>query len=270
VRRGLAGLLFFAAAVLLALAAGGWWLQRIAFDPSASEAVAREMFAHPELRDQLAAVVAPAAVEAVGMAENEVSLTVVNVAAHPQAAEFLADIVADVHARMVGAGGPVQITGQQMVEIVRDQRAASLPPVTLPVETVSVLDTIRTTLRWLVPIAAIAGLVAVVLGILAHPARADAFFGIGVFCILAAVLAMVLGYVVPTFLVPTLSDNPWIEVVPAVADDQLRTVAGLSCALAIVGVVLIIASAGFRRRKTSWSTPVRVNRYRSGEQRRWS
>jgi hypothetical protein len=268
VRRGLAGLLFFAAAVLLALAAGGWWLQRIAFDPSASEAVAREMFAHPELRDQLAAVVAPAAVEAVGMAENEVSLTVVNVAAHPQAAEFLADIVADVHARMVGAGGPVQITGQQMVEIVRDQRAAALPAVTLPVEQVAVLDTIRTILRWLVPLAAIAGLVAAALGVLAHPARADAVFGIGVFCILAAVLAMTLGYVVPTFLVPVLSDNPWIEVIPAVADDQLRTVAGLSCVLAIVGVVLIISSAGFRRRKTSWSSPVRVNRY--GEQRRWS
>ena len=38
--------------------------------------------------------------------------------------------------------------------------------------------------------------------------------------------------------------------------------------IAIVGVVLIIGSAGFRRRKTSWSSPVRVARY--NEQRRWS
>jgi hypothetical protein len=270
VRRGLAGLLFFAAAILLALAAGGWWLQRVAFSPSSSRQVAREVFSDPELRGELATVVAGAAADTVGVPENQLTIQVNSVAANPQAAEFLADIVADAHARMVGAGGPVQITGQQMVEIVRDQRAASLPAVTLPVETVSVLDTIRTTLRWLVPIAAIAGLVAVVLGILAHPARADAFFGIGVFCILAAVLAMVFGYVVPTFLVPALSDSPWIEVIPAAADDQLRTVAGLSCVLAIVGVVLIITSAGFRRRKTSWSSPVRVNRYGSGEQRRWS
>jgi hypothetical protein len=270
VRRGLAGLLFFVAAVLLALAAGGWWLQRVAFDPSSSRQVAREVFADPELRGQLATVVAAAAADTVGVPANQLTLQINSIAANPQAAEFLADIVADAHARMVGAGGPVQISGQQMVEIVRDQRAAALPAVTLPVETVSVLDTIRTSLRWLVPIAAIAGLVAVVLGILAHPARAEAFFGIGVFCILAAVLAMVLGYVVPTFLLPALSDNAWIEVIPAAADDQLRTVAGVSCALAVVGVVLIIASAGFRRRKTGWSSPVRVNRYGSGEQRRWS
>ena len=78
----------------------------------------------------------------------------------------------------------------------------------------SILDTIRTVLHWLVPIAAVIGLVAVALGVLTHPERADAIFGIGVFCILAAVLAMVLGYVVPTFLLPVLSDNLWIEVIP--------------------------------------------------------
>ena len=118
------------------------------------------------------------------------------------------------------------------------------------------------------PIAALAGLAAVVLGVIAHPERADAIFGIGVFCILAAVLAMVLGYVVPTFLLPVFTDNLWIDVIPAVANTQLTTVAGVSCALAIVGVVLILGSAGFRRRKTSWSAPVRVARY--NEQRRWS
>ena len=45
------------------------------------------------------------------------------------------------------------------------------------------------------------------------------------FCILAGVLAMVLGYVVPTFLLPVLTDNVWIDVIPAVANDELRTVA---------------------------------------------
>jgi hypothetical protein len=268
VRRGLAGLLFFVAAILLALAAGGWWLQRVAFDPSSSRAVAREVFADPQLRGQLAAVVAGAAADTVGIPQNQLTRQITSLAGHPQAAEFLADIVADAHARVVGAGGPVQITGLQMVNIVRDQRVAELPPVTLPVAEVSILDTIRTALRWFVPIAAIAGLAAAVLGVLAHPERADAVFGIGVFCILAAVLAMVLGYVVPTFLLPIFSDNLWIEVIPAVANNELPTVAGLSCALAIVGVVLILGSASFRRRKTSWSSPVRVARY--NEQRRWS
>ena len=268
VRRGLAGLLFFVAAILLALAAGGWWLQRVAFEPSSSRAVAREVFTDPELRGQLAAVVAGATAETLGVPENQLTLQLASIAGHPDAAEFLADIVADAHARVVGAGGPVQITGPQMVNIVRTQSVAELPAVTLPVEEVAILDTIRTALRWFVPIAALIGLAAAVLGVLTHPERADAVFGIGVFCILAGVLAMVLGYVVPTFLLPALSDNLWIEVIPAVANNELRTVAGLSCALAIIGVVLILGSASFRRRKTSWSAPVRTARY--SEQRRWS
>jgi hypothetical protein len=268
VRRGLAGLLFFIAALLLALAAGGWWLQRVAFEPESSRAVAREVFQDAEIRAQLAAAIAPAAATTLGIPENELVLIVDRNSANPQAAEFLADIVADAHARVVGAGGPVQITGPQMVNIVRNQSVAELPAVTLPVEEVAILDTIRTVLRWFVPVAALIGLVAAVLGVLTHPERSDAVFGIGVFCILAGVLAMVLGYVVPMFLIPALSDDLWAEVIPAVANNELRTVAGLSCAMAIIGVVLILGSASFRRRKTSWSSPVRVTRY--NEQRRWS
>ncbi len=189
--------------------------------------------------------------------------------ANPQAAEFLADIVADAHARLVGAGGPVQITGPQMVNIVRNQSVAELPAVTLPVEEVAILDTIRTSLRWFVPIAALIGLGGGRArsahpsgacrrrvrdrGVL-HPRRGA---GDGPRLRRADM-----------FLLPTLSDNLWIDVIPAVANNELRTVAGLSCALAIVGVVLILGSASFRRRKTSWSSPVRVTRY--NEQRRWS
>jgi hypothetical protein len=268
VRRGIAGLLFFVAAILLAVAAGGWWLQRVAFSPTSSRAVAREVLTDAEVRGELATVVATAAAGAVGKPENQLTGEINAIAANPAAAEFLADVVADAHAHVIGSGGPVQISGAQMVEIVRDQHAAALPAVTLPVETIGFLDTTRTILAWLVPVAAIAGLVAVVLGVLAHPERSDAIFGIGVFCILAAVLAMLLGYAVPMFLVPMLSDNPWVGVVPAMAADQLTLLAAVSCGLAIVGVVLIMASAGFRRRKTGWSAPVRGARY--SEQRRWS
>ena len=152
-------------------------------------------------------MVAVAAAGTVGIPANQLTLQINTVVANPEAAPFLTDIVADSHPRLIGSGGPVQITGQQMVDIVRNQNVATLPAVTLPVETVGILDTIRTALQWVVPIAALAGLAAVVLGVIAHPERADAIFGIGVFCILAAVLAMVLGYVVPTFLLPVFTDN---------------------------------------------------------------
>jgi hypothetical protein len=268
VRRGLAGLLFFVAAILLALAAGGWWMQRVAFSPSSSRAVTKEVLTDPELRTEVASAVAGATAETLGQPEDQLALQLASYAGYPEAAEFLSDTISDVHARVVGAGGPVQISGPQMVNIVRNQAVAGLPAVTLPVEEVGILDTVRTVLKFFVPVAAVLGLAAVVLGILAHPERADAIFGVGVLCILAGVLAMILGYVVPTFLLPLLSDNVWMEVIPAAANDALGTVAVVSCALAILGVVLILSSAGFRRRKTGWSSPVRVGRY--NEQRRWS
>ncbi len=270
-RRGLAGLFFFIAAILLAIAAGGWWMQRVAFDPSTSRSVAMEVLKNDEIRSQLADLIANAAAGTVNLPAEQLSPTINALTQNPAAADLLTDVISDAHARIIGASDePVQITGNQMVNIVRDQRVAVLPAVTLDVDRVPLLNTMRTTLSWLVPIAALAGLAALVLGLIAHPRRADAFFGIGVFCILAAVLAMVFGYAVPAFALPALNDNPWMDVIPAAANEQLTTVSILSVVLAAIGVFLVISSVGFRRRKSKgWSSPVRVNRY-SGEQRRWS
>ena len=73
----------------------------------------------------------------------------------------------------------------------------------------------------------------------------------------------------PRSLFRALNDGDWVDVIPAVANDELTVVAGLSVVLAVVGVMLVFGSVGFRRKQKGWSSPVRVNRYR-GEQRRWS
>ena len=113
-------------------------------------------------------------------------------------AALMREIVADSHATLIGARpGPVQITGAQLVELTRDRAVGDLPPVTLPVEEVAVLSTIRTSLDWAVPIAAIAGVAFLLLGLLAHPRKSDAVFGIGMFCIIAGVAVVLIGYVVP-------------------------------------------------------------------------
>jgi hypothetical protein len=270
----LAGLFFFVGAILLALAAGGWWMQRIAFSPSASRDVAREIFEIDAVQQQVVSLVATATADRLGetttAVEQQLNQNLPAMLNDPTTRDVLADIVSDAHARVIGTREePVTITAEQMVPLVRSQSVFDVAPVTLPVERVGVLDTIRSVLSWLIPIAAVAGLVCLVLGILAHPRRADAFFGIGVFCIIAAVLAMVLGYAVPAFALPALNDGDWIDVIPAIANDELAFVSGLSVVLAIIGVVLVFGSIGVRRKTKGWSSPVRVNRYR-GEQRRWS
>lgn len=236
--------------------------------------MATEIFKIDAVQDQVVKAVSAATAAHLGRSaadiERELNSWMPGLLADPAASAVLADIVSDAHATVIGErDAPVTITGQQMVELVRRQAVADLPAATIAVEQVGFLGTIRSVLSWAVPIAALAGFVALVLGILAHPRKADAVFGIGVFCIFAAVLAMILGYVVPAFALPALNDEDWVDVIPAVANDELTVLAGLSVVLAIIGLVLVFGSLGSRRKTKGWSSPVRVNRYR-GEQRRWS
>jgi hypothetical protein len=275
VRRGLAGLLFFVAALLFAIAGGGWWLQRVAFDPGVSRDVADAVYDDPELRREVATLVATAAADRLGQPADQLGTWIeANFPAMLRDSgvrAVLRDVIGQAHGKLIGERSePVQVTGQQMVEIVRNENVFDLPAVVIPVEEISWLSTVRATLAWLVPITAIAGLLVTVLGIIAHPNRADAVFGIGVFCIVAAVLAFLLGYLVPAYGIPALTDEAWSSLIPAVADARVGVVGSLSVGLAILGCVLVFASAGVRRRKTKgWSSPVRPTRYRT-EQRQWS
>jgi hypothetical protein len=269
-RRGVASLLFIVAATCLALAAGGWWLQRVAFHTVSSSAVVDEVLEDARIRDEVARVVASAASETVGVPRADLRTEIEGYLAanDPEIRDALATVIADSHARLIGVRDePVQITGDQLVPIVRDQRAAALPPVTLPVAELRALSATRVVLGWFVPIAAIAGAVALLLGLVAHPRKSDAVFGIGMFCIFAAVAAVLLGFVIPTFLVPAISDEMWTAVIPAVVKRSLPFVLGAAVVLIAGGTGLILGSAAVRRRR-AWSTPVSVNRYT--DQRRWS
>ena len=187
-RRGLAGLLFFVAAVCLALAAGGWWLEHVAFDTATSGDLADVVLRDPDIRNQIATVAADATAATLGLPAADVRAQVDQLAQTRAGSQLMRQIIVDSHARLIGLrDAPVQITGAQLVELTRNQQVADVPPVTLPVQEVPILSTIRVTLHWAVPIAAIAGGVALLLGLIAHPRKADAVLGIGVFCIVAAV-----------------------------------------------------------------------------------
>jgi len=269
-RRGLAGLLFFIAAVCLALAAGGWWLQRVAFDTSTSGELADVVMRDEAIRSEVSAVIADAAAPTLGVPASDLRLLVEQYvqADDPQIRATLEDIVAQSHARLIGERAePVQITGAQIVPIVRADAAAALPPITLPVQEVGVLSAIRTGLGWFVPAVAIVGVVAALAGLIAHPRKADAVTGIGLFLIIGAIVAVLLVYVVPVFLLPAFDDSTWVGVIPAIARHSMPIVVSAALVLAAAGVALLVLSAASRRRRT-WRSPVTMSRYQ--DQRRWS
>ena len=75
-------------------------------------------------------------------------------------ATVMADIVNSAHRRIIGENDePVTISGEQLIQIVRDERAVDVPglPIVLPVPKIGTLDLLDTMMRWFVPVMAALG-----------------------------------------------------------------------------------------------------------------
>lgn len=275
-RRTLAGLLFGLAYVFASLTLAGFLLERTAFDPDFAAEHADVVLADPEIEAELVNTIATSlAAQAQTVAPNDPNLTeqalrdrVTLVAGTKPGADLLAEVVHDAHAHLVGEQSePVTISAAQLVGATQNEAVGVAQPIELPVPTVGILEFTDGLLGWLVPIAAIATLALLVMGLAAHPERSALFRSLGLGLLLLGLVAALVGYVVPKFLVPALSDSPWANLPATLADDSLPLLIGLE--LLLVGAALgLLAGTGVMRRRKRWSTP--VNTYRYQEERRWS
>jgi hypothetical protein len=268
--------LFGLAYACAGLTIAGFLLQRTAFDPDRSAGAADVVLQDDAIREELVTLISDAVSSQLGpLAPNDPTLTdaavrarVEQVASTTAGADLMAEIIHDSHAHLIGQQKePVTITPQQLVDATQMQAAAQLPALTLDVPTVGVLNFFRTALKWILPIAAIATLALVVLGLAAHPERGALFKSLGLGLLLLAVMVALFGYVVPKWVIPALSDSPWAGLPAALADDSLGLLIGLE--LLLVGAALaLLAGTGAMRRRQRWSTPVSTYRYQ--EERSWS
>lgn len=272
VRRSFAGLLFGIAFACASVAISGFLLQRTAFSPDNTADAADVVLDDGPLRTELVRIIVENT--AAQMYPNDPAAAAIvadkaaGVAATDAGAELMAGILRDAHAHLIGdSDDPVQITPQQLVQVVRDERAAVLPAVTLPVPRVGVLATIDGILSWLVPLAAIAALVFVVLCFLAHPERAALLRTLGIGLVVLAAMTLIFAYVVPRFVPTLVDDSVWARMPARLADDALPLTIGGALVLGGAGLALFVASARMGRNRR-WSTPVSTYRYR--EERRWS
>lgn len=267
-RRTLAGLLFGLAYACAAFTVAGFILQQTAFNPERSGDAADVILEDSAIKNELIDVISSSAATQLGQDESTVRALVASVADHPEGEQILGEVIHDAHAHLIGEQKePVQITGAQLVPILRTQAAADLPPITLPVPQVTPLDYTRRLLAWTVPIAGIATLVLVGLGFFAHPERSALLRSLSFGLLLLALLVALLGYIVPVFVIPLLNDTPWGHVPRRLANDSLPLLIGLE--LLLVGAALaLLAGSGMASRRKRWSTP--VSTYRYNEERRWS
>jgi len=267
VRKTFAGLIFGVAYACASLAISGWLLQRSAFDPDRTSELAPVVLQDNRIKTEITNTIADAAADQRGLDKTATRQTVAAVASTPQGAALLGKVLHDAHARMIGElRGPVRITGTQMVQVVRNEVVGDIPSITLPVPRVSSLDLIRRILRWTIPFGALFAVGFFVIGFMLHPNRSALINSLGYGLVLLGLLIMVLGYVVPRFALPALSDSMWADVPARLANDSLPLLIGLTIVLGGGGAMLLVGT-GLLGRRRRWNAPVSTYRYR--EERRW-
>lgn len=269
--RSLASLFFLVAGVAFSLAAGGWWMQRIAFTPDTTQDTTYAILQDSDIRLELNQVITGAADGTVQMSAGELATMLETVVFPTRAgATVMMPVIRQTHDRIIGLRDedPVEVTGNELVPIVRDQRAAELDVVTLPVQPIGVLKTMRSVLTWMIPITAGLGMIALALGLVTRPERRDVLRGLGEFGLALAASMVVFGYLLPVQFLTAIDNRTWTHAIPRLAMRTLPVVIGTVAICALVGVVLILASrSGGKRRQ--WSTPLSVARYSGGDNPGW-
>lgn len=268
VRRSFAGLFFGAAFVCACLALSGFLLDRTLFDADGTREDATAIMGDTTIRAEIVRIISDATATQLGRSPADVTAVVEQVASSRAGAELLGGLLGDAHARLIGdTETPVIITSQQMVDVVRDERAAAVSPVIVDVPRLTALAVAKEVVGWVVPLALIGVVVFLVLCFLARPDRAALVRTLGLGCVVLAALVGLFGYVVPKFAPTALSDSVWARIPPRLADDGALVVVVLAVVLAAAGLALFAGSARMGRSRR-WSTPINTYRYR--EEQRWS
>lgn len=269
--RSLAGVLFLVAAVAFSASAGGWWMQRIAFTPDETIDTTAAILQEADIRLELNQVITGASVGTLELSSAELSSTMENVILSTRAgAAVMMPLIHQAHDRIIGLRDdePIQVSGQELIPIVRDQRAADIATFTMPIQPIGVLKTTRSFLGWMIPIAAGIGLLALVLGVFTRPDRRDVLRGLGEFGLALAASMLIFGYLLPVQFLTAIDNRTWTHAIPRLALRTLPVVLGTAAIFAAGGVALILASrVGGKRRQ--WSTPLSVARYRGGDHPGW-
>jgi hypothetical protein len=229
--------------VALGLAVTCWWLDHTVFDPGRTSDVAGAVLATPGVQEQLTAVISEAIAVELGQDPDLVAVVVTSAAQTTSGAALLADVVVESHAVLIGASdGPVVITSVQLAELLGDERALLLPPIEIPVPTIGILEALGRLVEGLVVVLAVVGIGAGLLAVAIHPTRHRIVrrWGIGFLVVAAAVV--VVGYVLPVVVVPSLTESPWVQAIPELVADQIELLIGTSLVCAGLGLALIALS----------------------------
>lgn len=253
---------------LFALSISTFWLDRVAFSPSAGTDSAFEIIQDEDIRRQIATLVATVDGPTLGMSPNLLAETIEGLTARRDMAAEMRRFVSEAHSVVIGdSDGPVEILPSEQVQIVRDENVALMPPITLPVNEVGSISFIKTIVGWTWLLAGGAAIISMLLGLFLRPERGEFAFAFGLGCVTTGVMLVIMGYIVPAAMLPALSEDTWMAVFPRLAAKNLNMTLLGALAFIGVGALATFATTGLRSRRQG-STPLAASRYR--EQQRWT
>ncbi len=267
-RRSIGGLLLIVGAVMIALAIGAWWLQRVAFTPADDSGVALSILGDEDIRGQIATIVASADAPTLQQSPPQLKEFIEEIARIPDGAALMSRFIAEGHARLLGETDElVLITAEEQVTIVRDERVGEADSLTLPVQRVGSMAFLNDWLGWFALGAGGFGLLVVLVGVVLRPERGEGTFALGVGLASLAGSLVLFGYLVPLAVLPAFSDDPWMGLMPRLANHH-RNLTLLLAVVSLVIAALIVFATSSRRQRRQHSTPLNVGRYR--DDRSWS
>lgn len=269
VQRSFSAVLLLVAAVAFGTATGAWWLQRAVFSPNPSPGLAEAILDDSAIRLELETVIAARTAEALETSPDQLAAFLEDQVMNTRGgAVELAAFIQRAHLRVIGSNDDlVVMVPSELVNVVRDERALDAPAATIPIPVIGTLSTTRTVMRWLMLGATGLGLVTLVLGLVLRPYRSDLLRALGELLIAVAIAVPVIGWALPTFVVPAIDTSTWTGIAPALAGRSLPVVLVTSVLLTVAGLALVVTAVNSERRGGRGAN-IGVRSYR--DQRRWS
>jgi hypothetical protein len=238
----------------------GWWWRSTTLEPARTARVADEVITSPKVRSLIADQVSSQLAARTGLPVDQLKTTVEQRMADPGFdVAAVSGLLKQAHERLVGVGeGPVQI-GQATIASLTGIDVASLgasPEATAPiawdVPKLNWMADVRSKLDDLIRLGIIVAAGLVISGLLLHPRPEQTLRSVGWWGIGAAAWQVMIAWVLPVYVIPKLTDNPWAEVATGVTKASTSGLIGVLLGLVGGGIACIVASFVVSGARASW------------------
>lgn len=245
--------------LLAALAFGSWWTTHTVYDTTRTRRVASVVLASPDLRsyvaDKIAPVVANALPEGTGSATatapldpRQLATGISTALGRVEVQEGLVRFVGELHDRLIGVGsGPVVLDQHIVQELAAAADPgltladlAKIPAASIPIPQQAGLAGATGTMRSRWPWYALGSATLLVIALVMSSDRRATLQLIGRWLIGISGVQLLVFYIVPVWIVPRVTSNPWADLVASVIREWGATMVTGLALLAAVGVACVV------------------------------